>query len=184
MDKGTNTTRKCRKCRIGEFRSQDPGTASDANITYENSETDKNDSLVMVSSEGKLLQSGIVVDGSEKQDSPSVPSNLEDNADINGSITDAQPTSNCEGSENRVQIPINNELVACSSVNCRIDVFCKFTNSEGPTQMPGSTMEFDPIRQHRYFCPWIASAGNGAPGWKQTLSALQRQEGGSPSSKP
>lgn len=43
-------------------------------------------------------------------------------------------------------------------------------------------MEFDSIKQHRHFCPWIASTGNGAPGWKQTLLALQRQEGCSPSS--
>lgn len=32
--------------------------------------------------------------------------------------------------------------------------------------------EFDPIRQHRHFCPWIASTGDRAPGWEQTLSAL------------
>lgn len=32
--------------------------------------------------------------------------------------------------------------------------------------------EFDPIRQHRHFCPWIASMSGGAPGWQQTLSAL------------
>ncbi|TYI17778.1 hypothetical protein ES332_A07G048400v1 [Gossypium tomentosum] len=32
--------------------------------------------------------------------------------------------------------------------------------------------EFDPIRQHRHFCPWIASLSGGAPGWQQTLSAL------------
>ncbi|VVA21409.1 PREDICTED: IAP 1 [Prunus dulcis] len=172
MDKGDKHDRE-NAGNVGLENSEvrDPRTASDANITYENGETDKNDSLVMVSSEGKLLQSGIVVDGSEKQDSPSVPSNLEDNADVNSSITDAQPTSNCEGSENRVLIPINNELVACSSGKDLTHV------------LPGCTMEFDPIRQHRYFCPWIVSAGNGAPGWKQTLSALQRQEGGSPSSK-
>jgi hypothetical protein len=42
-------------------------------------------------------------------------------------------------------------------------------------------MEFDPIRQHRYFCPWITSTGNGATGWQQTLSALLRQKGFSPS---
>jgi hypothetical protein len=35
-------------------------------------------------------------------------------------------------------------------------------------------MEFDPIRQHRHFCPWIASEEDGEPGWKQTLSALYR----------
>ncbi|XP_038993522.1 uncharacterized protein LOC120117301 [Hibiscus syriacus] len=32
--------------------------------------------------------------------------------------------------------------------------------------------EFDPIRQHRHYCPWIASMSGGAPGWQQTLSAL------------
>lgn len=35
-------------------------------------------------------------------------------------------------------------------------------------------MEFDPIRQHRHFCPWIASTGGVVPGWQQVLSALQR----------
>lgn len=37
-------------------------------------------------------------------------------------------------------------------------------------------MEFDPIRQHRHFCPWVASSGNSSPGWKQTLNALHRQK--------
>ncbi|KVI06472.1 uncharacterized protein LOC112508744 isoform X2 [Cynara cardunculus var. scolymus] len=37
-------------------------------------------------------------------------------------------------------------------------------------------MELDPIKQHRHFCPWIASSGKSAPGWKQTLSALERQK--------
>ncbi|XP_038895031.1 uncharacterized protein LOC120083371 [Benincasa hispida] len=45
----------------------------------------------------------------------------------------------------------------------------------------GSIMEFDPIRQHRLFCPWIAT-GNVAPGWKQTLTALQREKNSSPHS--
>ncbi|CAK9312187.1 unnamed protein product [Citrullus colocynthis] len=45
----------------------------------------------------------------------------------------------------------------------------------------GSIMEFDPIRQHRNFCSWIAT-GNVAPGWKQTLSALQREKNSSPHS--
>lgn len=34
-------------------------------------------------------------------------------------------------------------------------------------------MEFDPIKQHRHFCPWIMSTGKFAPGWQQTLSALE-----------
>lgn len=33
-------------------------------------------------------------------------------------------------------------------------------------------MEFDLIKQHRHFCPWITSTGKSAPGWQQTLSAL------------
>lgn len=41
-------------------------------------------------------------------------------------------------------------------------------------------MEFDPIRQHRHFCPWIASTGNVTPGWRQTLYALKREKGFSP----
>ncbi|CAA3025246.1 nuclear-interacting partner of ALK isoform X1 [Olea europaea subsp. europaea] len=34
-------------------------------------------------------------------------------------------------------------------------------------------MEFNPIKQHRHFCPWIMSSENSVPGWLQTLSALQ-----------
>lgn len=37
-------------------------------------------------------------------------------------------------------------------------------------------MEFDPVRHHRHFCPWIASAdGASMCGWKQTLSALDHE---------
>ncbi|KAM0980009.1 hypothetical protein ACFX13_016048 [Malus domestica] len=146
-----------------------PGTP-DAKITHLNGEMDKSDSLVMVSSKGDLLHSGTIVEHSEEHESPSVPSSFEANADISSSRNDPQPTSNQEASEGIVQIPANNELVACSS------------GKDLKHVVPDGRMEFDPIRQHRYFCPWIASTGNGAPGWKQTLSALQRQEGGSPSS--
>ncbi|XP_071711430.1 uncharacterized protein [Rutidosis leptorrhynchoides] len=37
-----------------------------------------------------------------------------------------------------------------------------------------TSMEFNPIKQHRHFCPWIASSGKASPGWKQTLTALGR----------
>ncbi|CAN0891507.1 Zinc finger C3HC-type protein 1 [Linum grandiflorum] len=46
----------------------------------------------------------------------------------------------------------------------------------------GTTMDFDPIRSHRHFCPWIISSNSGAPGWQQTLTALQRQNNPSSSS--
>ncbi|XP_021905542.1 uncharacterized protein LOC110820401 [Carica papaya] len=40
-------------------------------------------------------------------------------------------------------------------------------------QLPSDkAMEFDPIRQHRHFCPWISSTGSRVPGWRQTLLAL------------
>ncbi|XAR63877.1 hypothetical protein NMG60_11024016 [Bertholletia excelsa] len=45
-----------------------------------------------------------------------------------------------------------------------------------PEQQLDKVMGFDPIRQHRHFCPWITSTANSPPGWQQTLSALQRQE--------
>ncbi|ESQ30612.1 hypothetical protein EUTSA_v10011335mg [Eutrema salsugineum] len=38
-------------------------------------------------------------------------------------------------------------------------------------------MEFDPIMQHRHFCPWIWSTSRRGPGWRQTLSAIQRHKG-------
>ncbi|KAL1566427.1 hypothetical protein AAHA92_02036 [Salvia divinorum] len=37
-------------------------------------------------------------------------------------------------------------------------------------------MEFDPIKQHRHFCPWTVSTGKSAPGWLQTLSALEENK--------
>ncbi|KAI3884492.1 hypothetical protein MKX03_034832 [Papaver bracteatum] len=37
-------------------------------------------------------------------------------------------------------------------------------------------VEFDPIKQHRHFCPWIISTGNVAPGWQQTLEALDHEK--------
>ncbi|XP_074277975.1 uncharacterized protein LOC141601578 [Silene latifolia] len=37
-------------------------------------------------------------------------------------------------------------------------------------------MEFHPVRQHRHFCPWGTSTNTTAPGWLQTLSALQKEK--------
>lgn len=37
--------------------------------------------------------------------------------------------------------------------------------------------EFNPIRQHRPFCPWVAPEdGENLPGWTLTLNALIQQE--------
>lgn len=68
----------------------------------------------------------------------------------------------------------------------------RLTNLEGTIQKIvedpkrvelGQLMEFDPIRQHRHFCPWILSNRTG-PGWRATLSALDRQKASSHSSLP
>lgn len=66
------------------------------------------------------------------------------------------------GVKERAKNPINREDVHNS--------LGKFKNPS----LPSKAMEFDPIRQHRHFCPWIASEDDGEPGWKQTLSALYR----------
>ncbi|KAL7606517.1 hypothetical protein Lser_V15G18595 [Lactuca serriola] len=62
----------------------------------------------------------------------------------------------------------------------RLSCLGKDSTSSQPSPAATTTttkaMEFDPIKQHRHFCPWITSTGKSAPGWKQTLSALQRQK--------
>lgn len=48
----------------------------------------------------------------------------------------------------------------------------------------GQAMEFDPIRQHRHFCPWIVSTNKTGPGWRATFSALDRKKASSHPSLP
>ncbi|KFK36054.1 hypothetical protein AALP_AA4G071800 [Arabis alpina] len=50
-------------------------------------------------------------------------------------------------------------------------------STAGKSGTSNKQMEFDPVKQHRHFCPWIWSTGKRGPGWRQTLSALQRQKG-------
>ncbi|XP_076888877.1 uncharacterized protein LOC143539446 [Bidens hawaiensis] len=56
------------------------------------------------------------------------------------------------------------------------DSVLKSASSGQSETVDEKTIEFDPIKQHRYFCPWISSNGKSPPGWKQTLSALERQK--------
>lgn len=48
---------------------------------------------------------------------------------------------------------------------------------ENPKQT--QIIDFDPIKQHRPFCPWISDAGKNLSGWKATLSALNDLENNS-----
>ncbi|KAJ0105063.1 hypothetical protein Patl1_19037 [Pistacia atlantica] len=53
-------------------------------------------------------------------------------------------------------------------------VVSRSTGKDTKQRSEDNVMKFDPIRQHRHFCPWIVSTGSGSPGWQQTLSALCR----------
>ncbi|GLT76526.1 hypothetical protein SLA2020_481790 [Shorea laevis] len=115
----------------------------------------------------------------EHQESSSVASSLEDNvnvdvthnADTRG-YTTGSDVKKCIDQEDNivgVQTTGNNEVMAYSA------------GKESKHLPLGENMEFDPIRQHRHFCPWIVSIGSSAPGWKQTPFALFCQKDVSPS---
>ncbi|KAI3440539.1 C3HC-type domain-containing protein [Psidium guajava] len=65
--------------------------------------------------------------------------------------------------DNENGVPAKNELVAS-------------TAEKVTKQRPlDEGMQFDPLRQHRHFCPWISTTGGAMPGWQHTLSALHRE---------
>ncbi|XP_057951646.1 uncharacterized protein LOC131146231 [Malania oleifera] len=66
----------------------------------------------------------------------------------------------------KVQTPVNSDAVSAAAAI-----------TKDLKQIPfDRTLDFDPIRQHRHFCPWIATIGSTVPGWQQTFSALQQQK--------
>ncbi|TXG51525.1 hypothetical protein EZV62_024049 [Acer yangbiense] len=66
------------------------------------------------------------------------------------------------------------DVVKAFSLLYRLKI--NFSKKKDLKQLPeDNSMKFDPIMQHRHFCPWIVSTGSGPPGWQQTLSALQRK---------
>ncbi|KAG5221790.1 C3HC zinc finger [Salix suchowensis] len=73
-----------------------------------------------------------------------------------------------QGGTTGVQVSVNSEDVA------------NVTGNNPKKLVLDKALGFDPIRQHRHFCPWIISTSSGAPGWQQTLSALRRQKEFSP----
>ncbi|KAF9667633.1 hypothetical protein SADUNF_Sadunf15G0043900 [Salix dunnii] len=78
------------------------------------------------------------------------------------------PGADISDSKNGVQVPVISEVVA------------NVTGNNPKKLVLDKALGFDPIRQHRHFCPWIISTSSGAPGWQQTLSALRRQKEFSP----
>ncbi|KAI3521887.1 hypothetical protein L1887_11362 [Cichorium endivia] len=67
------------------------------------------------------------------------------------------------------------DVADCTSVAVN-EASSSYVGKDSSQAATTKAMEFDPIKQHRHFCPWISSSGKSAPGWKQTLSALQRQK--------
>ncbi|KAJ0890077.1 putative nuclear-interacting partner of ALK/Rsm1 [Helianthus annuus] len=68
-------------------------------------------------------------------------------------------------------------IVDCNDApNAGITVYSSRTSENVEENVDGKEIKFDPIKQHRYFCPWVSSNGKLTPGWKQTLSALERQK--------
>ncbi|GLT44136.1 hypothetical protein SLA2020_180510 [Shorea laevis] len=151
--------------------------------------TDKNDSLPGNAEDEQTSQMGKAcgeeVSLAKHPDSSSVASYMENNAsadvthnmdtrkEISGYTL--QKDNNQEGNIVGDQSAENNRVMAYSA------------GKELRQPSLDKNMEFDPIRQHRHFCPWIVSIGSRAPGWKQTLSALLRQKDvshSSPTSSP
>lgn len=56
------------------------------------------------------------------------------------------------------------------------DVSTTSIERDSVRHFPDEKMAFDPISRHRHFCPWVKSSGSAAPGWQQTLSALQKEK--------
>ncbi|XP_030521647.2 uncharacterized protein LOC115734832 isoform X2 [Rhodamnia argentea] len=68
------------------------------------------------------------------------------------------------GDDNENGVPAKKELVASTAEN----ITKHLSGDEG--------RQFDPVRQHRHFCPWISPTGGAMPGWQHTLSALHREK--------
>ncbi|KAI4344036.1 hypothetical protein L6164_011313 [Bauhinia variegata] len=99
------------------------------------------------------------------------PSNSQRNMTEDEALSVSQKTSNGQlsnlensGVKDTVEKPLIGKAINYSSGKDLVQV------------LPNKAMEFDPIRQHRHFCPWIASLDNGEPGWQRTLSALYNQK--------
>ncbi|XVF08430.1 hypothetical protein REPUB_Repub07fG0003000 [Reevesia pubescens] len=121
-------------------------TSQVANISPRNAGTKDNDSSVMITS--------------EKCHPEQIAETDKMNSREDKTCSDAPNANSEEGVIAGVQTAGNNKVFASSK-------------GKDLKQLHMDKMsEFDPIMQHRHFCPWIASTGSRIPGWQQTLSAL------------
>ncbi|PPR99235.1 hypothetical protein GOBAR_AA21426 [Gossypium barbadense] len=126
-----------------------------ANVSPRNEGAKANDSSVMVTSEKYYP---------EQNAEPDKMNSREDKTCSNSE----------EGVIAEVQAVQNNKVLSCPKVNNKSEqlICLHFPGKDLKRLHMDKISEFDPIRQHRHFCPWIASLSGGAPGWQQTLSAL------------
>ncbi|TYJ25390.1 hypothetical protein E1A91_A07G046800v1 [Gossypium mustelinum] len=143
-----------------------------ANVSPRNEGAKANDSSVMVTSEKYYPEQNAEPDKVcdkknclSNQDSTCVASCLEADVNVDGTNKmNSREDKTCSNSEEgviaEVQAVQNNKVLSCPK------------GKDLKRLHMDKISEFDPIRQHRHFCPWIASLSGGAPGWQQTLSAL------------
>ncbi|KAE8694718.1 C3HC zinc finger-like, putative isoform 2 [Hibiscus syriacus] len=143
-----------------------------ANVSPRNEGTKDNDSSVTILSEQchpeQFAETEKVCDEEiclSNQNSTCVASCVEAYVNVDGAYKmTSREDKTCANSEERmipeVQTAQTNKVLSCPK-------------GKDVQQHMDKISEFDPIRQHRHFCPWIVSMSGGAPGWKQTLSALQ-----------
>ncbi|CAK7323147.1 unnamed protein product [Dovyalis caffra] len=105
-------------------------------------------------------------------------------ADISGSKSvasriDVRGGETCSDIQNTLGAQEKSQEATTDGV--QVEVVAYGTGKDHKQLALDKSLGFDPIRQHRHFCPWIVSSSS-APGWQQTLSALERQKNFSHSS--
>ncbi|XP_078428396.1 C3HC zinc finger-like protein [Wolffia australiana] len=144
-----------------DHQSNGDATCPDVTINIDDS------SSCLVSEEG-LKASGACEDAVENQERGPI---LSDDHQLNGDATSHNMSVNTDDTSTRLIDEGGSEGIGAST-------------SEEAAGSKRSLMsnksddgnKFDPIGQHRPFCPWIASREKNLPGWKLTLQTLVKDE--------
>ncbi|PIA63471.1 hypothetical protein AQUCO_00201073v1 [Aquilegia coerulea] len=162
---------------IGSQGKEGNAMLPDANGTFENQEPNENSVLTMSTTELFVHQlngvSSEAGQGSISVSSTTEPKIILDIASQKDNMgSDHLKLLNLEGSSERGEGVNNTVQHNANSENVGVRKFVKDLKQVQLDQ----AMKFDPIWQHRHFCPWIVSTGKTGPGWRLTLSALEREK--------
>ncbi|KAF5205386.1 C3hc zinc finger-like protein [Thalictrum thalictroides] len=164
---------------IGSQGKEGNAILPDVNGTLKNQESTEN-SVVKMSTTELYIHQLNGVSSEATQGSVTVSSTTEANTQNDNMGSDHLKVLDLEGSSEKgegvnsaVQHNANNE-------NVGVREFVKDLKRVHLDQ----ANKFDPIWQHRHFCPWIVSTGKTGPGWRLTLSALEREKVASRPSQP